>query len=63
MIIPKGLVDMVIYADSISVFLVEMRKQFDDFFPFSLEATPAFLSRLGTQWSQNIFQVIFKFEI
>ena len=31
-IIPKGLVDMVIYADSISVFLVEMRKQFDDFF-------------------------------
>ena len=33
-IIPKGLVDMVIYADSISVFLVEMRKQFDDFFPF-----------------------------
>ena len=56
-IIPKGLVDMVIYADSISVFLVEMRKQFDDFFPFSLEATPAFLSRLGTQWGQNIFQV------
>ena len=33
-IIPKGLVDMVIYADSISVFLVEMRKQFDDFFSF-----------------------------
>ena len=63
-IIPKGLVDMVIYADSISVFLVEMRKQFDDFFfPFSLEATPAFLSQLGTQWDPNTFQVIFKSEI
>ena len=46
---------MVIYADSLSVFLVEMHKQFDDlFFPEAASSTAAFLTRLKwSRWGQE----------
>ena len=54
-IIPKGLVDMVIYADSISVFLVEMRKQFDDFFSFFSGGNPGIPLSIGYTMGPKYF--------